>query len=393
MIGLLAKLFIKNNKDYSDNAVREKYGFLTGFVGIFLNLLISAGKIVVGVLSSSVAVLADGINNLTDAGSSVVTIFSFKIANKPVDKEHPFGHGRMEYVAAMIVSVIIVVVGAEVFINSLQKIITPQEVSFSVVTIIILALSVSVKLYMFAYNFYWSKKINSAVMKATAYDSISDAVSTAVVLICSCISFCCPSVSLDGYAGIVVALFIVTTGFRSFAEIISDLLGKPPKKEFAEDVKKYVLQNEIIRDIHDLVVHDYGPGRTMLSLHVEVPADMSVGEAHEQIDKIELGLSEKFNCHALIHMDPACQSGAENERLYKKITAEMSALYSGLSVHDFRVNNTERGKEIFFDAVVPYEVDKKEDQIKKELTELVEKIDPTSRVFIKIDRPLYDVNK
>ncbi len=387
MIELLSRWFVKDRKNYSDNIVREKYAFLTGTVGIVLNLLICVGKILAGVLSGAISVIADGVNNLSDAGSSVITILGFKIANKPIDKKHPFGHGRMEYIAAMVVSVIIVVVGGELIISSVEKIITPESVSISLLTIIILAVSVGVKLYMFAYNYVWGKKLNAAAMKATAYDSISDAVSTSVVLICSVITYFYPQVVLDSYAGCLVAIFIIFTGGKSFIEILGDLLGKVPEKEFVDDIEKFVLQDTIVCGIHDLVVHDYGPGRIMLSLHAEVPAEMDIMEVHDHIDNIEQGLSKQFKCHATIHMDPVFRSDDKVEGLRKMVVSIAKEINEHFTVHDFRMNSGSTHTNLIFDVVAPYECKLNEEQIKEEIEKKVKEIDGSYNTVIQIDRP------
>ena len=386
MIGLLAKIFIKDYKNRSDSAVRKKYGFLTGFVGILLNVLICAGKIIVGVLSSSVSVIADGINNLSDAGSSVITVVGFKIADKPVDKEHPYGHGRVEYIAAFLVSLIIVIVGVELAISSVKKIINPQEVNITYVTLIILAVSVLVKLYMFLYNYYWSKKLDSTVLKATAYDSIGDAVSTLVVLVCAVVSLFCSLPILDGCAGIAVALFIVFTGLKSFGEIFTDLLGKPPKKEFVEKIENFVSQSEKIVGVHDVIVHDYGPGRIMVSLHAEVPAETDLLAAHDCIDKIENELEKEFRCFATIHIDPVI-SDPETNKLRKKVIKKVKEVSEYYSIHDFRINNEEENGVVSFDVLAPFVGKTTEEEIKNEIYEKVKDIFPGKEIFIRVDRP------
>ena len=388
MMKLLAKLFIKDSDHYSDNAVREKYGFLTGFVGIILNVLICSAKIIIGVLTMSISVIADGINNLSDAGSSVITVLSFKLSNKPVDKKHPFGHGRVEYVAAMLVSVIIIVVGVELIISSVKSILSPEKAAITTATFIVLAVSVAIKIYMFLYNYLWSKKLDSAVMKATAYDSIGDAVSTTIVLVCAVIGKY-SSVILDGFAGIAVALFISATGVRSFLEIMNDLLGKPPKKEFVDEVEKFVLQHDIVCGVHDVVVHDYGPGRVMLSLHAEVPAETDILAAHDAIDAIEHGLSDAFKCHATIHMDPV-MSDPESRRLRSETLAEIRNISSDITMHDFRVSESKddpRKKSIAFDIVVPYELKMTEREVEEILYNVLTEKEPTYSVSIQVDRP------
>ncbi len=388
MITFLSKFFIKDRTNYSDNKVREGYASLSGFVGIVLNLIICAGKIAVGILSGAISVVADGVNNLTDAGSSVITIMGFKLANKPIDRKHPFGHGRMEYISAMLVSVIIVVVGFELLISSVEKIITPETVSISVWTLAILAFSVLVKLYMFAYNFVWAKKLNAAAMKATAYDSISDAVSTLVVLVCSIVTFFKPSVVLDSYAGILVAVFILFTGFRSFVEILGDLLGKAPEKEFVLAIEKAVMESSIISGIHDLVVHDYGPGRVMVTLHAEIPADMDIMQAHDEIDNVEQKISRRFNCHTTIHMDPVFRNDEKTETLRKTLEKIVKNIHSDITLHDFRMNEGPTHTNLIFDVVVPFETGLKDDMLRQRIERAVQdEIGEKYKIVVQIDRP------
>ncbi len=387
MIGFLAKIFIKDHNKFTDNAVRKKYGFLTGFTGIFLNVLLCALKIFFGALSMSVSVIADGINNLSDAGSSLITVIGFKISSKPVDKKHPYGHGRMEYVAALLVSTLIIVVGVELVISSVKKIISPEDVVFSIGTLIVLAVSVLVKAYMFVYNFVWGKKLNSAVLRATAFDSIGDAVSTLVVLICALISYLYPSVVLDSYAGIAVACFIITAGVRTFWEIVSDLLGRPPKKDFVESIEKTVLSNKIVTGVHDVIVHDYGPGKKMVSLHAEVPAETDFFYAHECIDSIEKRLEDKFSCLVTIHLDPI-SNDKETDKLRKEIIRIIHSSFPDFSLHDFRVGTADDDKKtISFDVLAPFGGKETEEEIKEELVKKIKDVYPEYDVILRVDRP------
>ena len=386
MIGLLAKLFIKNHKDFSDRAVRKKYGFLTGFVGIFFNVLICVGKIIVGILSSAVSVIADGINNLSDAASSVITVVGFKIADKPVDKEHPYGHGRVEYVAAMLVSLVIMVIGIELAISAVKKIIDPQAVDISYVTLIILGVSVAVKLYMFSYNYIWGKKLESSVLKATAYDSIADAVSTFVVFACAFVSMYWSLPILDGCAGLAVAAFIVFTGLKSFGEIFTELVGKPPKKEFVDSIERSVSNYPMVLGVHDVIVHDYGPGRVMVSLHVEIPANTDLLTSHDCVDEIENKLEKEFRCHATIHVDPVVEDPETNE-LRKAYLKKIKEFFPSYSIHDFRINYEKDNPAVTFDVLAPFIDKSTEEEIRSEVLAVIKDVAPSYDVLIKIDRP------
>ncbi|MBR4881657.1 MAG: cation transporter, partial [Clostridia bacterium] len=303
MINLLSSIFVKNRENTADPAVRTAYGTLCSVFGIFLNILLFAGKLICGLVSGSVAITADSFNNLADAGSSIVTLFGFRLANMKPDPEHPFGHGRFEYISGLIVSFAIILMGFELAKSSVAAVIDPEPVEFSLISIIILAFSVMVKLYMAFYNRAVGKKISSAAMDATAKDSLSDALSTGVILIIAIITPYIPF-AIDGWAGLVVSLLILWTGIGSVKDTISPLLGQSPDKEFVSNIEKIVMSYPDVSGIHDLVVHDYGPGRLMISLHVEVPVSMDINDAHDMIDNIEVHLTNELNCHAVIHMDP-----------------------------------------------------------------------------------------
>ncbi len=386
MIGLLARLFIKNHNNYSDPAVRRKYGFLTGFVGIIFNVIICMGKIVVGILSSSVSVIADGVNNLSDAGSSVITVVGFKIASKPVDEKHPYGHGRMEYVAALLVSLLIVVVGAELAISSIKKIIQPQNVFVTEATLVILSVSVLIKLYMFIYNYLWGKKLSSSVLKTTAYDSIGDAVSTFVVLVCAIVSYFISIPVLDGCAGAAVALFIIITGGRSVWDIISELLGKPPQKDFLEAIESFIKNFDYVMGVHDIIVHDYGQGKKMVSLHVEISAETDLLTAHDYIDEIENKMEKEFGCQVIIHADPVLQD-PESNNLRKEVLKIVKGISYDLSIHDFQVHTDGDKKAISFDVLAPFAVKETEEELNYLIVEKLHNLLPNYEINIHVDRP------
>lgn len=384
MVTLLSKIFIKNRTDYQDEKVRESYGLITGALGIALNILVSVAKIVIGIITGAISILADGLNNMSDAGSSIISMVGFKLSNKPVDSKHPFGHGRIEYVSGLIVAVIVVVVGIELIISSIQNIVTPKEVNISVLSMCILAFSIVVKLYMFFYNYVFAKKINSLSMKATAMDSIGDAISTSAVLICSIVTYF-TGLILDPYAGILVGLFILITGGKTLAEIVNRLIGEAPDKKLVAEITAFVLNYPIVRGIHDLVVHNYGEGRKMISLHVEIPSDSDIMEAHDVIDNIEHDLSQKFRCHALIHMDPVKTDDPHVNELKGVVTGVVSSINPEFTIHDFRMNEGPTHTNLIFDLVVPPENIKHADEIVKTVAARVREVNATYNCVINVD--------
>ena len=320
MITLLSHLFIKNHDDVTNPAVRRAYGQLCGIVGIALNLVLFVGKFFAGTVSGSVAITADAFNNLSDAGSSVVTLLGFRLAGKKPDPEHPFGHGRMEYVSGLIVAGLILLMGAELAKSSFEKVLHPEAVDFSALTAVILAVSVCVKLYMCLYNRRISLKIDSVAMAATAADSFSDSISTTAVLAAMLVGRF-TGLMIDGWVGLVVACMILWSGVQAARDTISPLLGQPPKKEFVEEIERLVMAHEGICGVHDLVVHDYGPGRRMISLHAEVPASGDILEMHDLVDNIEQELSKTLGCQAVIHMDPILTDDAQTNELRARVAA------------------------------------------------------------------------
>ena len=361
MIKLLTKLFVKDSENVNDPKVREHYGFMTSITGIFLNIILSAGKILTGVVTGAISIVSDGINNLSDAASSIVTLLGFKFSTKKADKKHPFGHGRMEYFAALTVSIVILLVAVELFKSSFTKILEKQILSYTsktefIATICILAASIIVKLWMAVFNKRIGKKIDSVAMDATALDSVSDCVATSVVLICTVLSLFIKNLPIDGYAGIVVSLFIAFTGIKSISETANLLLGSAPDPKLVSDVADYVKNfDKNVIGIHDLMIHDYGPGRLIIILHVEVCAKNDVMEMHDMIDNIERGLEKKYSCIATIHMDPVITDDErvnELKALTKKIVAEIDPAFT---IHDFRMNEGGTHGNLIFDVVITHE--------------------------------------
>ncbi len=388
MIKLLAKAFIRDYQNVSDPQVRRSYGVLTGIVGIALNILLFAGKFFAGLITASIAVTADAFNNLSDAAASVISIVGFKLAGMPADKEHPFGHGRVEYVAGLVMSVVILFMGYELGRDSVIKIITPVEMSFSWVSLGILVASVLVKLYICLYNRKIGRLINSATMKAAAMDSLSDCISTGAVII-GLVVYAATSVNIDGYVGIVVALFILKTGIEAAKESLTPLIGEKPAPEYVEDIRKTVMSYDGITGIHDLIVHNYGVGANIISLHAEVPAEMGFVEAHELIDIIENELKTKYAGCATIHMDPIAAETEESRRCRSLVEGILAEIGNGVTMHDFRMTNGNISRNLIFDIVVPFDSKITADEAVKIISERVKNADDSLNVVVNVDRQLY----
>ncbi len=389
MITFLASLFIKDRRNYDSPAVRQAYGVLSGAVGIGLNILLFLGKWIAGTLSGSIAITADAFNNLSDAGSSIITLIGFRLSGQAPDPEHPFGHGRMEYISGLLVSVAILVMGFELIWSSFGKLRDPEPIESSALVLGILLASILVKVYMFYYNRSLSKKLDSAAMKATSVDSLSDTVATTLVLIATVISKY-TGLILDGWFGILVGIFIVYTGGSTLKETIDLLIGQPPKKEFIDEIREIVLGHSLVYGVHDLIVHDYGPGRRMISLHAEVAVDGDIQDIHEQIDHIEHELQEKLNCSATIHMDPIVTDDKEVLEMKAKVEAMVQSLDEDFSMHDFRMVKGPTRTNLIFDVEVPRKTSLTDNEIMNRLKEQVHGL-PGSKYFavIQIDHEYY----
>lgn len=385
MIRLLSKIFINNHKDYKDEGVRRHYGILCGLVGILFNLFLFAGKITAGIIGKSISIIADAFNNLSDAGSSLITLIGFKLAGQKPDPEHPFGHGRIEYISGLFVSIIIMIMSFELIKSSVEKIINPETPEFSAFTVIVLIISILIKLYMSFYNFSYGKKLSSTSLKATAIDSMSDSIATSVVLITTVIAYFF-KLNLDGYAGVAVGLFIGYAGICTMKDTISPLLGQMPDPEFVEEVEKLVMEDEKVLGIHDMVVHDYGPGRLMVSLHAEVSCDEDILVIHDHIDNIENELMEKLNCEATIHMDPVNINDPLCMEMKENVKNFINELGESLSIHDFRMVPGESHTNLIFDVVVPYDFKKDDNRLIREIKSGIYDRYPGHNCVIKIDR-------
>lgn len=361
MVTLLAKFFIK--EELPADKKRSAYGMLCGLVGIALNILLFIGKFFAGTISNSIAITADAFNNLSDAGSSAVTLAGFKLAEQKPDPDHPFGHGRIEYISGLIVSAIILIMAFELVSDSIQKIIHPTDTEFSVIIVVILLASILVKCYMAFYNNSIGKRIGSAAIRATATDSLSDCIATTVVLISTFVGYY-TGLHIDGVCGVLVGLFIFYAGFSAAKDTLAPLLGQPPEKEFVNRIQEIVTTyDEKVIGIHDLVVHDYGPGRRMISLHAEVPADGNIMELHDIIDNIEMKLTKELGCTATIHMDPVVTNDAHVSALKEQTIQIVEDIDPVLSLHDFRVVEGETHTNLIFDIMVPFHFRLSDDEV------------------------------
>ena len=384
MISVLAKWLIPNWEQVEDGAVRRAWGALCGFVGIGLNILLFAGKLVAGTLSGSIAITADAFNNLSDAGSSVVTLLGFRLAGKKPDAGHPFGHGRLEYVSGLIVAGLILLMGAELAKSSVDKILHPEAVTFSWLAAGILLASIGVKLYMYLYNRAVGKKIKSAAMSATAADSLSDTAATSAVLLAMVIGKL-TDVQLDGWVGLVVALFILWSAVQAARDTISPLLGQAPDPMLVKEIESLVMAHDTVVGIHDLVVHDYGPGRCIISLHAEVPADRQVLELHDVIDSIEEELGQKLHCEAVIHMDPVVVGDPTVAALHQQVAALVKTIDPRISIHDFRMVPGQTHTNLIFDAVIPFDERLTRLQVAERIRQMVSEMEGNFRAVVKVE--------
>ncbi|WP_138205403.1 cation diffusion facilitator family transporter [Haloimpatiens lingqiaonensis] len=388
LTNFLISRFIKNYKDTDDEGVRQKYGYLAGVVGIFANILLSSIKLTVGFISHSIAITADAFNNLSDAASSLITVVSFKLANKPADKEHPFGHGRVEYLAALVVSFFVMMVGFQFVKTSFDRIVNPTKINFQIIPFILLLFSILVKVWLGFFNKKLGKKINSTTLSATSMDAFSDVITTSVVALSFVISNF-TSLPIDGYIGILVALFIIYSGFSLVKETINPLLGEAPDAELVENIQKDLLSYEYITGVHDIIVHNYGPSKFMVSLHAEVPCDISILKIHEIIDRAEKEMSKKHNILLVIHMDPINTNNKEVQKCKDHVISVLNTIPEIESMHDFRMVGENEYINLIFDVVVDHDIhidQKKEDEIILQIDKKLKAINPAYNCLITIDK-------
>lgn len=404
MIKLLVRKFIKNHEDVKDSKVREKYGVLGGVLGIICNLLLFGIKFAIGVLVNAVAVMSDAFNNLTDSFSSIVGIISAKISNKKPDKDHPFGHGRIEYVSTLIVAFVILLVGFELLMTSGEKLLvglgliegTIETIASGMTLYIslgILAVSLLVKLWMYSYNKYLGKKVNSSVMLANSADSISDVLTSSAIIIATLLGALLLKENyfyLDAAMGIIVSIIICINGFKIVLETIGDLLGRPADKEQLEELEAVIMSSDKILGIHDLIIHDYGPGRKFASVHAEVDSKSDVIEAHEIIDEIEQICYGKTGIELVIHMDPI-DTTSPTVLKAKEVIGKVIEEYEGVSYHDLRITDGEHNINVIFDLVVPHQYEN--DKLKELVSTIKSKVKEQNNKYtlvIKVDRPYVD---
>lgn len=358
MISILIRRFIPNFEQISDKKVRESYGVFSGVLGMICNLFLFAVKLSIGVLIHSIAVISDAFNNLSDMASSLITVVGVKLSNRHADKEHPFGHGRIEYISALIVSFFIMLVGVELFKGAFEKILHPQKPEMSVVLLLFLSLSVLVKVWMFSYNRYIGKQIHSAVLLATAKDSLNDVIATVAVIFSTFLgSF--TAFPVDGAVGLIVSVLVLWTGFGIARDTIGVLLGGPPDPETVRELKEIILSQEGIVGIHDLIIHDYGPGRVMASVHAEVPSDADIVKIHEVIDQTEREIYSETDVRIVIHMDPIAVNNERVNSLRAMVLEIVKEVDSQYNIHDFRMTDGEDRINLIFDLEVPCELPQK----------------------------------
>ncbi len=385
MVTVLSRFFIKNYEQVNEPVVRRQYGVLCGGVGIALNILLFLGKFFAGTISGSIAITADAFNNLSDAGSSLVTILGFKLAGQKPDPDHPFGHGRMEYLSGLVVAMLILLMGFELLKSSVEKIRFPEAIEFSWLSVVILAAGIACKFYMSHYNRVIGEKINSAAMKATAADSLSDCISTAAVLAATLISHFFRW-NIDGWVGLAVACFILYAGYNAAKDTIDPLLGQAPDPDLVLDIEKTVLEYHPIQSIHDMIIHDYGPGRMMISLHAEVPADGDLLAMHDTIDLAEQALRDKFGCDAVIHMDPIVTDDEHVLHMRSKMAQLVKVMDERVTVHDFRMVTGPTHTNLIFDVACPFDLSLSDSEVKRQVEAIVDLLDGNYKAVVTVDR-------
>ena len=384
---LLIKLFIKNPEDILQGAVRQQYGLLSSVVGIIVNLLLFAAKFTVGTLFHSISVTADGLNNLSDAGSSVISLASFKLSARPADKGHPYGHARIEYLASSIVAVLILFVGFELSKSSVEKIRNPGLIDFSLITVIVLVLSIGIKFWLYTFNHSLGKKTNSTLMQSTAADSLSDAMATSAVLISTILS---PLIKfqLDGYIGLIVAALIIYSGFKVLKHTVDQILGQGPGGELVKLIEDFIKKYAGVINIHDLMVHDYGPNRTFASAHVEVDANVDIRISHDLIDNIEKDIQTAYQINLTIHLDPLIMDDPAVDTLRELTAHVIASVDPGLTFHDFRAVIGQTHSNLIFDIVIPFSYKLKNAELIKTIQAGLRNQDSRLVATIKIDHDL-----
>lgn len=369
MTKLLIKLFIKD-ADINTQIGRELYGRLAGAVGIICNLLLSVMKLIIGTISNSVSITADATNNISDAGSSIVTLVGFRLSGKPADKDHPYGHARIEYISSLIISFLILLIGCSIFKESVTKIFNPEESLFNIATVIVLVASILVKLWLSVFNKFLGKQINSKALEATAIDSRNDVITTAAVLLASVISHF-TGFNLDGYMGVIVSVFIFISGINLVKETLDPLLGQPPTKDMYVTIENKILSYDNVLGVHDLMVHSYGPNTYFASAHIEMDAKIDVLICHDIMDLIERDFKKDLNIHLVVHLDPTILDSPEINELKEMVNDIICEIDRELTFHDFRVVVGEENKNVLFDVVVPPEYKYSDEELEKIITDKI----------------------
>lgn len=385
MTKFLINLFIKNNSNINDIKVRNDYGKLSGTIGIITNIILSLCKIISGLIFSNVSILADGVNNLSDAANSIITLIGFKLAAKPADKDHPFGHARYEYITGLIISFLIMLLGFSLLKESITKILKPENTNFSILLIVILIVSIIIKLWLYFFNKKIANKINSITIMATAKDSLNDVISTLAVLISILVEKSL-NVKIDGFTGTLVSMFVIYSGFQLINETLSPLLGEAPKEDLVMLIENEIPKYPTIIGIHDLVVHNYGQNKCFVTVHVEVPAKQDILISHDIVDNIEMDFYKKHNLHLVVHMDPVENENKEAVELKNQVSEKITEYSNELSIHDFRVVFGETHNNLIFDILVPTSFELTDEEIEIKMDELVKEINPKNNVVIRIDK-------
>lgn len=385
MTNLIIRLFIKDYKDINNPVVRQNYGKLSGVVGIVSNIFLTIIKIVTGVIIGSIAIIADGINNLSDASTSIVTLFGFRFSSMPPDKEHPYGHQRIEYIAGLIVSIFVLIVGLGLMQTSVKKVITPEELAYSPIIVIVLVISILLKIWQMSFYRYVGKLINSTTLIATAFDSLSDVFATTVVLI-GMIVLKYTTFNIDGYLGLVISIFIIFSGIKLIKDTISPLLGEAPTSEFIDIVANHIKSYDGILGYHDIVVHSYGPYRTFVTVDVEVDCRIDIMVTHELIDRIEYDFRKKGLGNLVIHIDPVDTVCEKISRYKQMVTYILQDIDSSLRFHDLRTGTGTRSQNLMFDVVVPFESSLDLDSLKIEIKERIKEVEPNINPLITIEK-------
>lgn len=371
---ILIKLFVRDNENVNDIKVRTAYGTLGSITGIIVNILLAVSKFIAGMLSGSISVTADAINNLSDAGSSIVSLAGVKMSAKPADKGHPYGHGRVEYISALAVAVLVFLMGFELLKSSVDKIVNPEPVNFNLISLIILIVSIIAKLWLGFFNKKIGEKINSASMLAVMKDSFSDCLATGVAAI-SIIVSAFSDIAVDGFLGVFVAFFILLAGYNILRDTMGDLLGRAPDKEFVNEITNKIMSYNKIVGVHDMIIHDYGPGRRFASAHAEVPSNEDLMEIHDIIDLIERDILNEYNMIISIHMDPIIVDDEKINSLKQMTTEIVEKMSNEMSIHDFRVVDGPTHTNLIFDLIVPHNFHLSNDQVRNEIEDKLSKID------------------